>query len=186
MASYRVVLTSSAARELKRLSRQLNERIVPRLENLGSNPRPPGCKQTHRWAQRVAYSCGRLSRGIRHRPRSLAGRGDSDSSSKRSLRWMIAPVGVSAVPCERSRSTARRLALFIRTQCPEPLTPNIWHLTPKACPLTRVHASDERPRCLCPSTSLRAPRAEAEGWTARLCGTGLVLVSFATGTCHWF
>ncbi len=45
MASYRVALTSSAAKELKRLSGQLIARIVPRLENLGSNPRPPGCKK---------------------------------------------------------------------------------------------------------------------------------------------
>ena len=45
MASYRVVLASSAARELKRLSCQLNERIVPRIEKLASNPRPPGCKK---------------------------------------------------------------------------------------------------------------------------------------------
>ena len=45
MASYRVVLTSSAARELKRLSSQLNERVVPRLENLAANPRPPGCQK---------------------------------------------------------------------------------------------------------------------------------------------
>jgi mRNA interferase RelE/StbE len=45
VASYRVVLTSSAAKELKRLSGQLNERIVPRLEKLASNPRPPGCKK---------------------------------------------------------------------------------------------------------------------------------------------
>jgi mRNA interferase RelE/StbE len=45
VASYRVVLTSSAARELKRLSGQLSERIVPRLENLAFNPRPPGCKK---------------------------------------------------------------------------------------------------------------------------------------------
>ena len=45
MASYRVVLTSSAEKELKGLSAQLNARIVPRLENLVSNPRPPGCKK---------------------------------------------------------------------------------------------------------------------------------------------
>ena len=45
MASYRVVLTSSAEKELKELSAQLNARIVPRLENLASNPRPPGCKK---------------------------------------------------------------------------------------------------------------------------------------------
>ncbi len=45
MASYHVALTSTAAKELKRLSGQLIARIVPRLENLASNPRPPGCKK---------------------------------------------------------------------------------------------------------------------------------------------
>ncbi len=45
MASYRVALTASAAKELKRLSREIVERIVPRLENLTANPRPPGCKK---------------------------------------------------------------------------------------------------------------------------------------------
>ena len=45
MASYDVVLTSSAEKELKKLSSQLITRIVPRLENLASNPRPPGCKK---------------------------------------------------------------------------------------------------------------------------------------------
>ena len=45
MASYCVVLTSSAEKELKGLSAQLNARIVPRLENLADNPRPPGCKK---------------------------------------------------------------------------------------------------------------------------------------------
>jgi mRNA interferase RelE/StbE len=43
--SYRVALTSSAAKELRELSGQLIARIVPRLENLASNPRPPGCKK---------------------------------------------------------------------------------------------------------------------------------------------
>jgi len=45
VASYCVVLTSSAEKELKGLSAQLNARIVPRLENLADNPRPPGCKK---------------------------------------------------------------------------------------------------------------------------------------------
>ena len=45
MASYDVALTSSAAKELKKLSGQLVARIVPRLEDLASNPRPPGCKK---------------------------------------------------------------------------------------------------------------------------------------------
>lgn len=45
MASYDVVLTSSAEKELRKLSRQLIARIVPRLETLASNPRPSGCKK---------------------------------------------------------------------------------------------------------------------------------------------
>jgi mRNA-degrading endonuclease RelE of RelBE toxin-antitoxin system len=40
MASYDVALTSSAEKELKKLSGQWIARIVPRLENLTSNPRP--------------------------------------------------------------------------------------------------------------------------------------------------
>jgi mRNA interferase RelE/StbE len=45
VASYDVVLTSSAEKELKKLSGQLIARIVPRLEDLASNPHPPGCKK---------------------------------------------------------------------------------------------------------------------------------------------
>jgi mRNA interferase RelE/StbE len=45
VANYDVALTSSAEKELKNLSGQLTARIVPRLENLASNPRPPGCKK---------------------------------------------------------------------------------------------------------------------------------------------
>jgi mRNA interferase RelE/StbE len=50
-------LTSSAVKELQKLSGQLIERIVPRLDNLASNPRPPGCKKLkgrdHEWRIRV-------------------------------------------------------------------------------------------------------------------------------------
>jgi mRNA interferase RelE/StbE len=45
MANYDVALTSSAKKELKKLSGQLVARIVPRLENLAFNPRPSGCKK---------------------------------------------------------------------------------------------------------------------------------------------
>jgi mRNA interferase RelE/StbE len=31
--------------ELKKLSVQLIARIIPRLENLAANPRPPGCRK---------------------------------------------------------------------------------------------------------------------------------------------
>ena len=45
MANYDVALTSTAEKELKTLSSRLVARIVPRLENLVSDPRPPGCKK---------------------------------------------------------------------------------------------------------------------------------------------
>ena len=45
MASYDVALTSTAEKELEKLSGQLVARIVPRLENFAANPRPPGCKK---------------------------------------------------------------------------------------------------------------------------------------------
>jgi mRNA interferase RelE/StbE len=45
VASYDVAFTSSAVKELKKLSSQLVARVVPRLESLASNPRPPGCKK---------------------------------------------------------------------------------------------------------------------------------------------
>lgn len=45
MPSYRVVLTSSAERELRKLPSNLVTRIVHRLEMLASDPRPAGCKK---------------------------------------------------------------------------------------------------------------------------------------------
>ncbi len=45
MASYRVVLTASAEKELKKLPSRAAARIISRLENLASNPRPSGCKK---------------------------------------------------------------------------------------------------------------------------------------------
>ena len=57
MPSYRVVLTSSAERELKKLPSQLVARIISRLDNLADNARPPGCKKLkggdHEWRIRV-------------------------------------------------------------------------------------------------------------------------------------
>jgi mRNA interferase RelE/StbE len=45
VARYAVELKPSARKELDGLSDKLIERIFPRLENLASNPRPPGCKK---------------------------------------------------------------------------------------------------------------------------------------------
>jgi mRNA interferase RelE/StbE len=45
VSSYRVALAASAEKELRGLSAKVVARIVPRLENLASAPRPPGCKK---------------------------------------------------------------------------------------------------------------------------------------------
>ena len=45
MADYRVALARSAEKELQRLPIALVTRIVPRLEQLATEPRPPGCKK---------------------------------------------------------------------------------------------------------------------------------------------
>ena len=45
MASFRVEVKPSARKELERFPDHLIARIVPRLENLALNPRPPGCKK---------------------------------------------------------------------------------------------------------------------------------------------
>jgi mRNA interferase RelE/StbE len=42
---YRVALTTSAEKELRGLPVKVVARVVPRLENLASAPRPPGCKK---------------------------------------------------------------------------------------------------------------------------------------------
>lgn len=45
MADYCVALTTSAERELQRLPGPVVARIVPRVERLASEPRPPGCRK---------------------------------------------------------------------------------------------------------------------------------------------
>jgi mRNA interferase RelE/StbE len=45
VGSYRVALTSSAEKELKRLTASVITRILPRVEKLSLNPRPAGCKK---------------------------------------------------------------------------------------------------------------------------------------------
>jgi mRNA interferase RelE/StbE len=45
VSSYRVALTSSAEKELHRLPAKVIARIVPRLEQFASAPRPLGCKK---------------------------------------------------------------------------------------------------------------------------------------------
>jgi mRNA interferase RelE/StbE len=45
VSSYRVALTSSAEKELSRLPPKVIARIIARLEQLESAPRPPNCKK---------------------------------------------------------------------------------------------------------------------------------------------
>jgi len=56
--TYDVALTSSAAKELKKLPGQLIARIVARLESLASNLRPAGCKKLQGGESRVSNSRG--------------------------------------------------------------------------------------------------------------------------------
>jgi mRNA interferase RelE/StbE len=57
VVDYHVTLTSSAEKELKKLSSAMIARIAPRLENLATNPRPPGCRKLKggdkEWRSRV-------------------------------------------------------------------------------------------------------------------------------------
>ena len=45
MASYRVELARSAAKDLRRIDRKWIPRIVAAIETLESDPRPAGCKK---------------------------------------------------------------------------------------------------------------------------------------------
>jgi mRNA interferase RelE/StbE len=45
VSSYRVALTESAEKELHGLPAKVVARIMPRLEHLASDARPPGCKK---------------------------------------------------------------------------------------------------------------------------------------------
>ena len=45
MASYRLLIKPSAAEELEDLPRRDRTRVVHRIGQLGSNPRPPGCEK---------------------------------------------------------------------------------------------------------------------------------------------
>ncbi len=45
MASYRLLIKASAARELEALPRKERVRAVNRIRQLGTDPRPPGCEK---------------------------------------------------------------------------------------------------------------------------------------------
>lgn len=45
MGSFRVEVTKSAEKDLRRIDRQLIPKIFSAIESLEVNPRPPGCKK---------------------------------------------------------------------------------------------------------------------------------------------
>ena len=45
MASYRLLIKPSAAKELEALPKRDRQRIVGRIQGLGRDPRPPGCEK---------------------------------------------------------------------------------------------------------------------------------------------
>ncbi len=47
MTGYSVILADSARRELKNLPAEVIGRVMPRIRELASNPRPPGCKKLY-------------------------------------------------------------------------------------------------------------------------------------------
>jgi len=81
MAAYRVTLAKSAEKELLSLDAPLVRRIHAKIQALGDQPRPPGCKKlvggVAEWRirigdYRVIYSINDASRvvdvsGVRHR-----------------------------------------------------------------------------------------------------------------------
>ncbi len=45
MASYKVLIKRSAAKELEALPAKDRRRVATRIQQLGSDPRPPGCEK---------------------------------------------------------------------------------------------------------------------------------------------
>ncbi len=45
MASYRLLIKSSAAKELEALPAKDRKRVIARIRHLASDPRPPGCEK---------------------------------------------------------------------------------------------------------------------------------------------
>ena len=45
MASYRIVLRKSAAKEIEKLDKQTISRVIGKIQTLSGDPRPPGCKK---------------------------------------------------------------------------------------------------------------------------------------------
>ena len=73
MAEYAITFSRSARKELEKLPRQLVVRVFPKIESLGFQPRPAGCKKLkgaqNLWRirvgdYRVVYSVNDSSRSV--------------------------------------------------------------------------------------------------------------------------
>jgi mRNA interferase RelE/StbE len=57
VSMYRVLLERAAEKDLARLSSEIHNRIIPAIQALATNPRPPGCRKLagskHDWRIRV-------------------------------------------------------------------------------------------------------------------------------------
>ncbi len=42
---YRVLLERNAEKDLDRLSSEIHEHVIPAIQGLATNPRPPGCRK---------------------------------------------------------------------------------------------------------------------------------------------
>jgi mRNA interferase RelE/StbE len=67
VAQYKVLIKTSAAKEIKAISKKKDrQRIVRRIQQLGENPRPPGCqKLSGRERFRVRQGQYRIVYGIK-------------------------------------------------------------------------------------------------------------------------
>ena len=48
MASYRLLVTASAAKDIEAVPRQDRRRIIAKISSLANDPRPPGCEKLSR------------------------------------------------------------------------------------------------------------------------------------------
>ena len=61
MAEYKVLIKSSAIKELKRIPKKDLSKITEKIQNLSNDPRPPGCeKLTARNVYRIRYGIYRI------------------------------------------------------------------------------------------------------------------------------
>lgn len=58
MKKYKIVIRSSARKELKKLPKEVIENIIPAIFGLAENPRPQGCKKLKGYADAYRIRIG--------------------------------------------------------------------------------------------------------------------------------